>query len=82
MPAPWKKKTFFVKEISDLSPNFVTTLVITFGDEKNYKTVQVFKKTQKVAGSNIQKNIYHEARSKDKSILSKVDFYKFLYLNK
>jgi hypothetical protein len=56
--------------------------VITVGDEKNYKTVQVFKKTQKVAGSNIQKNISHEARSKDKSILSKVDFYKFLYLNK
>jgi hypothetical protein len=65
-----------------VSPDFVTIQVITFGEEKKYQTVQVFKKTQKVAKSNIQKNISHEARSKEKSILNKIDFNKFLYLNK
>jgi hypothetical protein len=40
--------------------------VLTFGDEKNDKTVQVFKNTEKMAKSNIQQNISHKARSKEK----------------
>jgi hypothetical protein len=38
---PGSKKISSGDEISNLSPNFVTIQVITFGDEKNYQTVQV-----------------------------------------